>query len=332
MNSGPFSIYGAGVAGLCLARELSARGAQVALYDPNPHPGQGSCSWWAGGMLAPDCEGETAEDCIVTAGRKAADWWQKRAGNVQHKGTLVLALKRDQSDLTHFARRTTGHRALCEAEINALEPDLAGRFSQGLFFEQDSHLDPRKALLSLRNTLKSEGIEIHAPPKKETGRVIDCRGLAARDQLPGLCGVKGEMLVIRCPDITLHRPIRLLHPRAPLYIVPRDEQGLYMLGATMIESDDRKRITARSLLEMLSVAYALHPAFGEADIVEIGVDARPAFADNRPRLIARGEKLYLNGLYRHGYLMAPILAELTSDWLLSGQNPENSSFFQRQQT
>lgn len=332
MNSGPFSIYGAGVAGLCLASELSARGAQVALYDPNPHPRQGSCSWWAGGMLAPDCEGETAEDCIVTAGRKAADWWQKRAGGVQHKGTLVLALKRDQSDLTHFARRTTGHRALCGAEIDNLEPDLAGRFSQGLFFEQDSHLDPRKALLSLHNMLKSHGIEIHAPPKKETGRVIDCRGLAARDQLPGLRGVKGEMLVISCPDVTLHRPIRLLHPRTPLYIVPRDERGLYMLGATMIESDDRQRITARSLLEMLSAAYALHPAFGEAAVVEIGVDARPAFADNRPRLIARGEELYLNGLYRHGYLMAPILAELTSDWLLSGQSPENSPFFQRQQT
>ena len=330
MNTGTFSIYGAGVAGLCLASELTARGARVALYDPNPQ--QESCSWWAGGMLAPDCEGETAEDCIVTAGRKAANWWQKRAGGVSHKGTLVLALKRDQSDLTHFARRTTGHRALCGAEINTLEPDLAGRFSQGLFFEQDSHLDPRKALLSLHSTLKSHGVEIHAPPKKKTEQLIDCRGLAARDQLPGLRGVKGEMLVISCPDVTLHRPIRLLHPRTPLYIVPRDERGLYMLGATMIESDDRQRITARSLLEMLSAAYALHPAFGEAAVVEIGVDARPAFADNRPRLIAQGEELYLNGLYRHGYLMAPILAELTSDWLLSGQSPENSPFFQRQQT
>ena len=42
------------------------------------------------------------------------------------------------------------------------------------------------------------------------------------------------------------------------------------------------------MLELLGAAYALHPAFGEAEVVEIGVDARPAFPDNLPRLTRRG--------------------------------------------
>ena len=91
------------------------------------------------------------------------------------------------------------------------------------------------------------------------------------------------MLVLRCPDVALSRSVRLLHPRIPLYVVPRGD-GVYMLGATMIEGGERSRITARSLLEMLSAAWALHPAFGEAEVVEIGVDARPAFRDNLPRI------------------------------------------------
>ena len=153
------------------------------------------------------------------------------------------------------------------------------------------------------------------------GTVLDCRGLAARDALSDLRGVKGEMLVLRCPDVALSRSVRLLHPRIPLYVVPRGD-GVYMLGATMIEAGERGRITARSLLEMLSAAWALHPAFGEAEVLEIGVDARPAFRDNLPRIRRRGRRIYVNGLYRHGFLLAPALARMAADLVIRGQRPE----------
>ena len=92
---------------------------------------------------------------------------------------------------------------------------------------------------------------------------IDCRGLAAARQLPDLRGVRGEMLLVQSRELRLQRPVRLLHPRMPVYVVPRGE-GIYMIGATMIESDDAGAVTVRSALELLSAAYALHPAFGEA--------------------------------------------------------------------
>jgi glycine oxidase len=81
-----------------------------------------------------------------------------------------------------------------------------------------------------------------------------------------------------------------------------------MVGATMLESDQPTRITARSMLELLSAAYALHPAFGEAEILEIGTGVRPAFPDNLPRIGWHGGTLYVNGLFRHGFLLAPALA------------------------
>ena len=137
--------------------------------------------------------------------------------------------------------------------------------------------------------------------------VLDCRGHAAAAALPALRGVRGEMLMLRCPAVTLSRPVRLLHPRIPLYVVPRGE-GLFMVGATMVESADRRAVTARSAMELLNAAYALHPAFGEAEIVEMGSNIRPAFADNMPRLVRDGPVLRLNGLYRHGFLLSPMLA------------------------
>ena len=83
-------IAGAGVAGLCVATELAARGAAVSLFDLRAGPGPHSCSWWAGGMLAPDCEGETAEEPVVRLGQESADWWSERTGVVKRNGTLVL--------------------------------------------------------------------------------------------------------------------------------------------------------------------------------------------------------------------------------------------------
>ena len=59
-------------------------------------------------------------------------------------------------------------------------------------------------------------------------------------------------------------------------MVPRGE-GIYMIGATMLETEDAGAVTVRSALELLSAAYALHPAFGEARIVEMSAQVRPAF-------------------------------------------------------
>jgi glycine oxidase len=271
-------------------------------------------------MLAPFCEGENAEETVVRLGQEAAGWWERHAGGVQRDGTLVVALGRDRGELDRFARRTTRHEALDAEGVAALEPDLTGRFRTALYFRDEAHLDPRATLGTLKARLEARGVAIRRGEGAE-GAVFDCRGLAARDTLADLRGVKGEMLVLRCPDVTLNRPVRLLHPRIPLYVVPRGG-GVYMLGATMIEACERGRVTARSLLEMLTAAYALHPAFGEAEVVEIGVDARPAFRDNLPRIRRRGATIHVNGLYRHGFLLAPAMARMAADLAMGGSRPE----------
>ncbi|APX91201.1 thiamine biosynthesis protein thio [Brevirhabdus pacifica] len=320
------SIIGGGVAGLCVATELARRGHALTLHDPEGAPGAHGCSWWAGGMLAPECESESAEEPVVRLGRQAADWWA-RSVPVTREGTLVVAPARDGADLRHFARRTEGHRLVDAEEIATLEPDLGTRFRSGLLFADEGHLDPRKALGLLRAELAANpavtlsDTAVDMPPPADGRLWIDCRGLAARDALPDLRGVRGEMMILRCPDVNLRRTVRMLHPRIPIYIVPRGD-GIYMLGATMIEAEDRRQATARSVLELLSAAYALSPAFGEAEVLEIGVDLRPAFPDNLPRIRRRGNVIHANGLYRHGYLLAPALARQVADLVETGAKPE----------
>ena len=309
------TVLGAGVAGLWAALALSRAGLSVRLLDRNGGPGPHGCSWWAGGMLAPFCEGAVADQAVVRHGRDAAAAWD-RVTDVTRRGSLVVTLARDRAELDRFARRTEGHRTVTD-DLPALEPDLP-HLRRALHYEAEAHLDPRRALAGLLAALAERGVAVEtaeATPGDIPGPVIDARGLAA--DLPGLRGVRGEMAVLRAPDIRLTRPLRLLHPRHPLYIVPR-AGGLYMLGATQIESTDRRGVSARSLMELLGAAYALDPRFGEAEVVETGADLRPAFSDNVPRVVVCGRVVHLNGLFRHGYLMAPALARQATDWITQG--------------
>lgn len=311
-------VKGAGVAGLATALELARRGVSVEVVERRADIGLGA-SHWAGGMLAPYCEREAAEEIVLTSGLLAADWWDEAVpGPVQRRGTLVLANPRDLADLKRFATRTRGHRWLGEDEIAELEPDLAGRFGSGLFFSEEAHLDPRQALRGLYQAARQLGVSFRfgeeAGDAGDYASVIDCRGPQAIGEIEGLRGVRGEMLYLETGDVTLSRPVRLLHPRHPLYIVPRGN-GRFMLGATMIETEDDGPITARSMMELLNTAYALHPAFAEARIVETGTGIRPAFPDNVPRLIETSEGLAVAGMHRHGFLLAPALAREAADRL-----------------
>ncbi len=319
------TIIGAGVAGLVCAAEFHDQGHAVTVIAKSTEIGSDSCSWFAGGMLAPWCEGESAEEPVVRLGQEAIGWWERHVSTVHRKGTLVLSHTRDATELRRFARRTEAFDTIDQDQIDTLEPNLAGRFRQGLFFAAEGHLNPRQTLIELAEKLQKKGVVFHLGQDAKDVKVaaditVDARGLAARDQLQDLRGVKGEMLVVRSRDINLKRPIRLLHPRIPLYIVPRGD-GVHMIGATMIESDERGGISVRSTLELLSAAYALHPAFGEAEILEPGVDARPAFPDNLPRVRRRGKTVYVNGLYRHGFLLSPAIARMA---VASATMPEDA--------
>ncbi|MEM1306968.1 MAG: FAD-dependent oxidoreductase [Pseudomonadota bacterium] len=328
-------VVGAGVLGLWQALLFARAGCRVTLIDRSKRPFANAASAYAGAMIAPDCEAEEAPNIVKACGARSADLWRETLRAVEARGTLVVAAPRDQSELRRFARATDGHRAVDADALASLEPDLAGRFRNALYFENEAHMTTPTALAELLAHVKAAGCDVALgvswPPAARDpddqsfentratdlmGRpfdwTIDCRGIGARDAMHGLRGVRGERLVLRAPGVTLKRPVRLLHPRQPIYVVPWSEDR-YLVGATVIESDDASPMTVRSALDLLGLAYALHPGFGEAEIVELTAGIRPSFADNVPRVIIDDAErvVHVNGAYRHGFLLAPAMAEMT---------------------
>lgn len=325
-SDSPVSIIGAGIAGAWQALLFAQAGHAVTLHERSDAGMTDATSHWAGGMLAPYCEAEVAEPIISRLGLRSLDIWRRELPDTPFNGSLVVAHPRERNDFERFARMTEGHRRLDAAGLAELEPSLEGRFRDALFFPTEGHVEPRRVLPKLHERIVAAGGTIkfgsdvtaadlaNLHPK---GIVIDCRGLSAREEQPELRGVKGEMILIETSEVQLARPVRLIHPRWPLYVIPR-EDNLFMLGATSIEAEDTG-VSVRSALELLGAAYAVHPAFGEARIVEFGSGLRPAYPDNLPRIGVRGGKISVNGLYRHGFLIAPALAELTLSYVERGQ-------------
>lgn len=323
MTTRDITVLGAGILGLWQAHALARAGHRVRLIEASSEPFARSASLYAGVMLAPDRESESAPQLLRELGREGVAAWRALCPQVVSAGSLVVAAPRDSAELDRFARMTEGHERLDSERLQKLEPELAGRFPAALFFADEAHLPAPAALDFMLAEVRGAGVEVvfgaeRAPDP--TGVMVDCRGLAARDQLADLRGVRGERLVVRSTEIALKRPVQLLHPRQPIYIVPWGD-GRFMIGATVIETEDGGPVTVRSALELLGAAYAVHPAFGEAQIVDMGAGVRPAFPDNVPRAIVReaGRRIFVNGAYRHGFLLGPVLASAVRDYLATGR-------------
>lgn len=333
-------IVGAGVLGRLLALRLADEGCEVTLFDRSVADGAGSPGYVAAGMLSPFCELEHAEPLIHELGLESLELWPKIAAELgihfRKEGSLVVAHPHDLPELERFRGRIAsrlgerGFRDVSSAGLFALEPELDRRFMNGIYFPGEGHVHGREFLAASVPALEKRAVQCFFETEvlsAESGRVvfqgeeagfdqvIDCRGIGASGELGELRAVRGELILVEAPDVRLRRPVRLMHPRYPLYVVPRPGNR-YVIGATQIESSDAAPITVRSALELLSAAFTVHSGFSEARLLECSVGLRAAFPDNLPRIQRLGRLIRVNGLYRHGFLIGPKLAERVSDLVL----------------
>lgn len=321
------TIEGAGVMGLTCAYLLAEAfpETEITIIDPAGFPAD-NASRMAGGMLAPYCECDHLPPAYIPAGLESIAFWRDfsektgKAIEFQEQGSLLLAHAEDRHMLERLRAVLPPDNAGTSADLANTEPLLAERFKTGLLIEGEAHLHPRKTMEALVKAVYEKNVTL---TEKESaggadGIRIDARGFGAQDDRPDLRGVKGEILIVRNPEFNLKRPVRLMHPRYPLYIVPR-EGNIFMIGATIIESAD-DHVSLRSGLELMSALYSLHPTFAHAEVLEMKAGVRPAYADNLPRISREGQTIRANGLFRHGFLLAPAMAACIRDMIEGKEN------------
>lgn len=345
----PVLVLGAGLMGRLLALSLARTGHAVRIVDASPADGSGSAARVAAAMLAPLAESAITEPNVVAMGEYALGRWPELIADLrqpvffQRQGTLIVWHRQDAHEAQRFSGllAQTGRalpdlpkpRSLDGRTLAELEPALAQRFHQGLYLPEEGQLDNRQLLQALLDALAMLGVAVEWNTAltleqaqdiqaSQGGWVLDCRGVGAASQwrAPGqnLRGVRGEVARIHAPDVTLQRPTRLLHPRYPIYIAPKQDH-VFVIGATEIESEDMSPASVRSTLELLSAAYAVHPGFGEGRILELCTHCRPTLPDNLPAVHEVAPRvLQVNGLYRHGFMISPALLDAVLEWMQRG--------------
>lgn len=343
MSSSPSSVVlGAGLMGRLLAHTLAQLGHHVTVYEAQGPEGQGAAAQVAAAMLAPMAESAITELPVVRMGQHALKRWPELIATLcepvyfQQNGTLVLWHRQDAAEAKRFEQllqRT--HQQLPSLPAAELlypeglhhhEPALENRFTQALYLPGEGQLDNRQLLSALLTSLDQQRVNVHwhtqrSPEEFQPGKkgqpdwVFDCRGLGARTDWTELRGVRGEVVRLHAPDVFLQRPTRLIHPRYPIYIAPK-QNHVFVIGATEIETEDLSPASVRSTLELLSAAYTVHSGFAEARILEVNTQARPTLADNMPAIRCLNERtLQINGLYRHGFLISPAMLDVVVEWI-----------------
>jgi len=341
-NTPNIAIVGAGLIGRMLAVNLSVS-RQVTLFDKDDRQGSRSAAHLAAAMLAPLAESADSSRIVMQMGQRSLALWPSLLKKLhqpvffQQNGSLILAYEQDHGNLVDFGHRIKGEMGkdytnLTSGQLAELEPELARQphtFKHVLWLPEEAQLDNRELLESLAKTLEDRNVVWHPNTevsienrqvvfdgqRRSFDWVIDCRGLGAKNQIvqtkPGkhkLRGVRGEVLRLYAPEVNLNRPVRLMHPRYPIYIAPKTNHR-FVVGATQIETEDQRQPTVRSALELLSACFSVHKGFAEAEILEIKSGLRPAFENNEPKIRVDGTLIQVNGLFRHGYLLAPAMVE-----------------------
>jgi glycine oxidase len=148
-------------------------------------------------------------------------------------------------------------------------------------------------------------------------------GLPAHARVP-VRPVKGQIMRLRDPAGAggvplLTRVIRM----QPGYLVPRGDGG-YVLGATMEEQGFDTAPTAGGIFELLRDAIELVPGVSELAIEEVAAGLRPGTPDNAP-VLGPGSVEGLQwaaGCFRHGILLAPVLADALAATLAGEPLPD----------
>jgi glycine oxidase len=344
MSALHIGIAGAGLLGRLLAWTLARRqdlGCCIEVFDPaeGPEPrfdGQGAAAFTAAGLLSPLAEQDVASAATAARGWRSLALWPAIVaalpGNpfFAARGSLLLAHRGDVGAAQRLLARlpVRGDQApqwLSSEQLVQLEPALGGA-AQAWLLPGEGQIDPVATLQGLHAGCRGARVRWHwgarvaelrpgalrvesagASAWRDFDTVIDVRGLGARPPLP-LRGVRGETVWLHAPGHGLRRPLRLLHPRHRVYIAPRPGDRL-VVGASEVESEDRSEVSLKGAVELMAAAHSVLPALQEARILRLDRNLRPALPDNEPLLDLQPGLLRLNGLFRHGWLLAPALVE-----------------------
>ena len=242
------AILGGGLCGRLTALQLAEQGLSVALFDKGGRKSEHAAAYVAAAMLAPAAEAVEATPEVIKLGRQSIPLWRNIKGRLktptmmQENGSLIVWHGQDKPLSSEFVRHLKrGGVADDEIVRGARRHRRTRTATRRTFFRRHLPADRRPArrttdvVCTCRRFGQAEcplplGTRMRprrpASPIRLADRLPRLRRKTVWNQAPEhtstLRGIRGEVARVYTPEITLNRPVRLLHPRYPLYIAPKE--------------------------------------------------------------------------------------------------------------
>lgn len=352
-------IIGAGITGLSIGWNLSRLGAPVVLYEKGVVGGEASWAaagmitpvseirYGEEEILNLFLESLALYPSFI----KGLSDLNLGSADFRTNGSYMVAV--DADDEVELNRLYDYQRALSlpvhpisVTEMVRSEPLLNPNCRAALEVTREFSLDNRLLVLALKEAITSHGGTVRENQPVDRLEIVNgkCESIIVRETrikasrvilATGICTtieglpetfnlpirpVKGQILhLLNNSGNHLSRSIRTIH-RYPVYLVPRSD-GRILVGATSEEKGFNKDVTAGAILDLLYGAWKVLPSIDEMPLVESCVGHRAAARDHAPILgPTEIEGLYMAmGMYRHGFLLAPLVGKLMADLVLMGR-------------
>ncbi len=352
-------IVGAGVAGLAIGWRLAQAGAKVDAIERG-RAGR-AATWAAAGMIAPGLEVQGEANPLAGLARRSHAAWPGFAAEIEAAsgmrigfrslGSLILATNAGEA-VRLREERHAGAKWLAPAELQKRAPILSPPLLGALHVASDADVDNRALGEALSRALTGAGGVLRETCELRTliesgGRIrgaLTDAGMIEADvvvlasgawlnrlagidaaTLPPIAPVKGQMIALKPPDAAM-LPQTLLW-QTDAYMVPRD--GRLLVGATVEDAGFDTSVTRDARDRLFAAASATIPAAKDWRVAEAWSGLRPKAPDGLPVL---GESRIANlfvasGQFRHGILLAPLVADiLRSAVLRETLSAEDSAF------
>ncbi|HBR56082.1 MAG TPA: hypothetical protein DEA22_01205, partial [Blastocatellia bacterium] len=203
-NNGPavmeILIIGGGIIGLSIARELHRRGIRRITIVERGIAGR-EASWAAAGMLAPNAENDEFDEffrlCCESNNaypRFCAELRDETGIDIDLDSSGTLFLLGSEADPTETEKRIERQRRfgirvdrVSSTDLSKIEPNIAARDREALFFGDDLQVDNRKIVEALLEYCKRAEIEISENIEilnllRENGKIVGAESAAKRFQ------------------------------------------------------------------------------------------------------------------------------------------------------
>ncbi|MCX7605655.1 MAG: glycine oxidase ThiO [Bacteroidia bacterium] len=347
-----YAVVGGGAAGLAIAWQLALRGHVPVVFDAK-QPGSGAMTASAG-MLSPAYEAEFGELHLLQAmieSRRLYPKWAAELGDIGYEATGTYELALMPEDIPYVKRRMEFERSqglrvewMEGRELRERLPILSPRIPGGSYAPDEGHVSPELLRDRLVEAAQRKGVvflsETPVARIERTGRnfllhtprglyqaevVIVCVGVPVGDlELPfRVYPVRGQMVAVEMPRPGwLPSAVRYLNKAYGYgYAVPK--RTYIILGGTVEEKGWDASVTMGGILDILRRAYYVFPDLYEARVIRIWAGLRPATQTRTPLFHKEPESrlYYINGLYRNGILLLPLIGEGVAQWIVEGNLP-----------